>query len=339
MARFEETLSFSIENFYDIRYSTNIGKRIGEQINSDSAKIIRDIDTLDWEGSFDTVILGHTSVLSEAVNINYEKYIIDKCIEHHKQLFSCHDIRQYHDILKDISYYCPKIDEYAMTEFIKMHVIGRPILGIVGTGSSQGKFTLQLGLRQSLLKKGYKVAQLGTEPTAQLFGIDCVYPMGHESSVYTKGFGAVLKLNQMMGYLESKNPDLIIFGSQANTIPARVGGAQDYPVVQHELILGCQADAYILCISSDASINYIKRTIAYLENIYLSKVLAIVISPFSIGYRWSNISGAYKYIKQDEMDELTLKLTENFEIPAFSMKDGAVYDKLSEEVVCYFAEG
>ena len=45
------------------------------------------------------------------------------------------------------------------------------MLAIVGTSPSQGKYNLQLALRRRFLNDGYEIGQIGTEPTAQLFGM------------------------------------------------------------------------------------------------------------------------------------------------------------------------
>jgi len=292
---------------------------------------------LDWNDDFDTVILGHTSLLSEAIGMDLETYIINKCIENNKNIYSCRDIRDRDDIKSSkINYNCPSVDSIPESEFRKMHVIGRPIIGVVGTGGNQGKFTIQLGLRKELIRRGYNVGQIGTEPTALLFGMDAVYPMGHESAVYVKGFKAVMAINQMLGLIEKKDPDIIIFGSQSNTVPYHVGGPQDYPVVQHELLLGCQADAYILCINDDAPIDYIQRNISYLEGIFDSRVVALVVSPLSIKTRWSTINSSLRYISDDEMSNIIKDLKKNFSIPVLSMNDKFFYENITDLVINYF---
>ena len=54
-----------------------------------------------------------------------------------------------------------------------------PVVGVFGTSSQQGKFTLQLALRQKLIEQGYNVGQLGTEHHSALFGMDFSFPMGY----------------------------------------------------------------------------------------------------------------------------------------------------------------
>ncbi len=335
LARYEDLLDFKIVDFYDTKYSYNVGKVISESIDN---KIIKNILSLDWNSDFDTFILGHNSIISESIGIDIESYIVKKCIENNKNLFSCKDIRNKKEIREsNINLYCPHVDSIKKSEALQMHVMGCPVLGVVGTGPSQGKFTIQLGIRRELIKRGFNVGQLGTEPTAPLFGMDAVFPMGHESAVYVKGFDAIVAINQILGHIEEKEPDIIIFGSQSNTVPLHVGGSQDYPIVQHELLLGGQAEAYILCVSNDASLEYISRTISYLKGIYTSDVIAIAISPLSMVTRWSSINVKKELIDKSEVDKLANDLKERFPIPVLEMNHTNFYGEICDIIENYFS--
>lgn len=344
LARFSDMLDFKIHGFYDVKYSCQVGRSIYELQNIENHTIIKNIDTLNWDETFDTVILGHTNTLSQSLHRNLESEIIEKCIKHGKNLFSCRDI--YDKLPSQCNFeqfYCPSVPPINLTDKIniknskKMHVIGKPILAIVGTGSKQGKFTIQLGLRKELLNRGFSIGQLGTEPTAELFGMDCVYPMGFESSVHVRGFESVYAVNQMMGLIEQKNPDLIIVGSQAHSVPFQAGGLVEYPIPQHEFLLGVQSDAYILCVDDQSPIDYIERTVKYLESLAGGKVIAIVISPLSITYRWSTINNDMSLIKRHKIIAIKKSLSEHFEnIPVLTINK-RFYKILSDIVIDYFS--
>lgn len=143
--------------------------------------------------------------------------------------------------------------------------------------------------------------------------------------------------NHMMSYMDNKNPDIIMFGNQANTVPFHVGGPQDYPVVQHELILGCQADAYILCVSEDATMQYIKRIISYLEGVYNSKVIAVVLSTLSTKYRWSTVSSGYSEMSPCIKDKFMIELAQNFNLPIFALNDENLYYDLTDLIIEFFS--
>ena len=336
LARYEDMLQFQILGFYDTKYSGQVGYSVNilQKTNSKNEHIIQNIDKIDWGADFDTVILGHTSLISNAIGRDYEAEIISNCERYNKKLFSCRDIR---DMNPNIRYYSPHVDALQSKGIKRMHVFGCPVLGIVGTGTKQGKFSLQLSLRRELMELGYTVGQLGTEPTAQLFGMDAVYPMGHESAVAVKGFDAVFAVNQLMSHIEKKNPDIILFGSQSHTVTFIPGGPAYYPVCQQELLMGCQADAYILVVCVDNPIPYIGRNIAYLESILNAKVLALAVSPLSNNDRWSSLNNKLELICEDLQEEFCNKLYKEFGIPALSLQKKTEVKNLADICIDYFS--
>jgi len=342
LARFSDYLDFNIIGFYDSKYAGQIGRTvmsiIGNNLHGNDL-LIQNIDTIDWESNFDTIILGHVTELSQVCGKDYETEIIKKCKVYNKQIYSLRDIRT-HELIGDnkVKFYCPYIDQPTGPIINKMYSIGKPVLGVVGTSSRQGKFSLQIELKHEFKALGYNVGYLGTEPTSLLYGIDAVFPMGYESAVYTKGLSSVYAVNHLMGSIEKKQPDIIMFGSQSHTIPKYTGGLQHYPVVQHELLLGCQADAYILCISAEDSVEYIRRTISYLEGIYPSKVIALALSPLENTLRWSVLSHKKKLISK-EVEIMTLeKMREAFNMPVYSWNDYNQLKELAENCISYFSD-
>lgn len=340
LARYKSLLKFNIIDFYDSKYAGQISKKVSDILESGGQNdlSIKNIDSLDWSGNFDTVILGHISELSEVCGIDYEKIIIEKCIEHNKQLYSLRDIRTHSSLMDSLKYYCPYVELPNGSLINKMFCIGKPVLGIVGTSSRQGKFSLQIELRNFFEKQGYVVGYLGTEPTALLFGADAIYPMGYESSVYTKGLASVYVVNHLMGEIEKKQPDIILFGSQSHTIPKYIGGLKQYPIFQHELILGCQADAYILCVSVDDSVEYIHRTIMYLESIYSGKVIALALAPIESTLRWSVLSNKKNLILKEQAFEAITNFKTQLNIPVYSWNDTEQFQQLADLCVEYFAD-
>ena len=70
---------------------------------------------------------------------------------------------------------------------------------------------MQLELRKRLIDEGYQVGQLGTEPNALLFGLDCVYPVGYNRMVCLDEEEQIRYLNYKMNEIADGN-DLIIVG-------------------------------------------------------------------------------------------------------------------------------
>ena len=146
-------------------------------------------------------------------------------------------------------------------------------------------------MREILLKQGYNVGQIGTEPSAQLFGIDYCYPMGYNSSVYITGYDTIRYLNYIENDLCEQCKDIIIVGSQSGTVPYDFGNISQYTIPQYELLMGANPDCVILCINPFDEIDYIKRTVNYIESIIDCKVIALVVFPMTLNNNWLGIYG------------------------------------------------
>lgn len=185
----------------------------------------------------------------------------------------------------------------------KLRGIGRPIVGVMGTSSKQGKFSVQLLLRNYFINHGYNVGQLGTEPSSLLFGFDEVYPFGFESTVKISGLNAIAAINSMMGNIEDKSPDIIIVGSQSQTIPQNTGNLDLYVTYQYEFLYGTEPDAIVLCVNIFDDIEYIKRTISYLESIIHCKVIEIVLFPLNRTFMWGVLGNNAMQVPLDNLLE------------------------------------
>lgn len=95
-----------------------------------------------------------------------------------------------------------------------------PVLGVFGTSSQQGKFTLQLALRYELQKRGYKVGQIGTEHQSGCFGIDFTFPSGYglDKSLQIPMDFHIPLLRRVISEMDKSNYDLIIVGAQSGLL-------------------------------------------------------------------------------------------------------------------------
>lgn len=219
-----------------------------------------------------------------------------------------------------------------------LYRISKPVVGIFGTSSRQGKFTLQLKLREILLKQGYNVGQIGTEPSAQLFGIDYCYPMGYNSSVYITGYDTIRYLNYIENDLCKQCKDIIIVGSQSGTVPYDFGNISQYTIPQYELLMGANPDCVFLCINPFDEIDYIKRTVNYIESIIDCKVIALVVFPMTLNNNWLGIYGNKRPLKPEEYELLRTKLTKQFQIPIFCLGCENDMALLSDKLIDFFAD-
>ncbi len=121
-----------------------------------------------------------------------------------------------------------------------------PILGVFGTSSKQGKFTLQLMLRYELMERGYRVGQIGTEHQSCAFGIDFTFPSGYgaSSSLQMPLDYHIPLLRRVISQLDNQDFDTIIVGGQSGLMNP---DPYYYGCLPSELFLsGCLPDRVLL---------------------------------------------------------------------------------------------
>lgn len=314
----EDLINIQIEDYYDIRQSGKVNIEIRNILHgSDNKKTIKNIDTLDWESDFDTFILGHCAKYERMISYDIKDNIIENCVKHKKFVISFDDLEKYH--LDSSNAYYPYIDhrDVPYCNYGKMYLTNIPVLGIFGTSSKQGKYTLQLMLRRLFINDGYSVAQIGTEPTSILFGMDYVFPMGYNSTVRTKSNDNIMILNKFIHGCEEKSPDIIIVGSQSGTCPYNIYNLKLFTLPQIEFLLGTQPDLVVLSVNVCDNLEYISRTIKTIEGIVDCKVIAIVLFPRKVSERVEMISSL---IADEQYQEYKQSLVQLFNVPAFSLE-------------------
>jgi len=286
LVRFSSELSFELVDIFDVRHSARIGASTNALLNEECAKnfFIKNIETIVWD-DFDTFILGHTEeYMVTPVLKKIREDLISHILINNKNLYTFDDINSNIDGIKkykDNNIFFPHVNDNMKNQapFGKLHHQDKPVVGIFGTTSRQGKFTLQLKLRYELLHRGYNICQLGTEPSSLLYGMDIVFPSGYNSSVDLNLYDTVAYLNKLL-YKHSRHSDLIIVGGQSGLIPGAEGNLGYYNFSQLDLLYATLPDIVILCINSFDEIGIINRSIKFIEAATDCQVIALVLYPF-----------------------------------------------------------
>ena len=221
--------------------------------------------------------------------------------------------------------------------FGKLYRIAKPVLGVYGTSSSQGKFTLQLFLRDIFMKLGYKVGQIGTEPSSLLYGMDYVYPMGYNNTVYIHDYEVIRFLNDKLQKLCEKNVDIIITGSQSGIVPYDVGNIVQYSMPQIDFLLGTQPDVVVLCINPFDETYYIKRTLKCIEACGDCKVIGIVMFPMDLKNNWSGIYGQRERIDNEKFIRLSSEINIELKIPVYCLGNMDHMTQIAKDIIEYFS--
>lgn len=338
LIRYQNLLAFDIVDVYDSRYSTNIGATTDHLLKCENKKdfLIKNINNVCWD-NFDTLILGHLEELSNLTGkTELKNDLIKQAIANGKNIYSFDEINGYNN---DKIFY-PVIDKQSLppNRFGMLYRISKPIVGVFGTSSRQGKFTLQLKLRELFLERGYSIGQIGTEPSALLYGMDYVFPIGYNSSVHIVGFDVIRYLNHIINILCEKDNDMILLGSQSGTVPFDIGNIIQYNIPQYDFLVGTQPDIAILCINPFDDIDHIVRTIKFIESSVDCKVLSLVVFPITIKDDWSAVFGEKKPINDDEFISIKEKLSQLLKISVYNLGNKNDLNALTDEIINCFAD-
>lgn len=334
--RFPDMISFSIKGYYDVRQSGKVGRKLSSYYEgAGSNETIMDIEKVDFEG-IDTIILGHLDELNSVSQRDYRTELINKAIERKVNIYSFDPLEQYSEILisSGIEYFSPKItfDNVPNNSFGKLYKISKPVVGIFGTSSQQGKFSLQLALKRELEAKEYNVGTIGTEPHSLLFDFDIVFPMGYNSTVYLQNQEVVLYLNNAVNNLCLMGKEIILASSQAQTIPFYCNNLLEFPSLQYHFALGMKPDAIILCVNYFDEIDYIQNTVYMLKGLTDATIIAFVMNPMTLSNEWSNLKRKITY---EEFSQKAETLQEVFGIPVFLLGEESV-NELCQNIIDFF---
>lgn len=279
IVKFDNLLPFSLFGVYDTVKTGNVNRKI-KTYDENHEYIIQDKKSIPWDDNFDTVIIGHLEEYNAITGQNWLEIILPYCKKYKKKIY-CFDETPV--IPKDFD--SVQIDwphkEFIADKFGKLYDIYCPVLGIFGTGSKQGKYTLQLILRKMFLDKGYKLGQIGSEPSSLLFGMDDVFHFGYNKNFQMNNILFIEALNDSINNIQEKNVDIILAGCQSGTIPYGLTNIRNVTCKQIDFLIGINPDKVILCINIFDEIEYIKRTISFIESLCVCEVIATVVFPMT----------------------------------------------------------
>lgn len=334
--RFPEMLPFKIKGYYDVRQSGKVGRKLSSYYEKASDdETIMDIDKVDLEG-IDTIILGHLDELNAVFHHDYRAELINKAIENKVNIYSFDPLEQYLDMLNlsDIDFFYPRITskEVPNNSFGKLYKISKPVVGIFGTASQQGKFSLQLTLKKELESREYNVGTIGTEPHSLLFGFDIVFPMGYNSTVDVQNQEVVQYLNYAMNGLCLGGKEIILAASQAQTIPFYCNNLLEFPPLQYHFALGLKPDAIVMCINYFDEMDYIRNSVYTLKGLTDATLIAFVMYPMTYSNDWSNVKRKVTY---EEFNEKSEALQGLFNVPVYLLGEKFEGD-LCQKIIDYF---
>ena len=340
LIRYADLLDFEIVDVYDTKFSMTVGNTTTRVLKDEKVKnlTIKNIEKIDWD-SFDTLIMGHMFALEKVIrHPGFQKELLDTALAKGKKVYA------YDDLYRSLGYklsdklYFPIVTPNSIPyiPFEQLFKISKPVLGVFGTSSQQGKFTLQVRLREKFIKDGYKLGQIGTEPSALLYGMDYVYPMGYRSSVYVKEHDAVKHLNYITNALCEKGCDIIMVGSQSGSLSYDYTSLKILAIPTLNLLMGTVPDAIVLCVNPYDELEYVERTIAFLESFIHTKIVALVMFPMDLRENWNGTFQSKEPLREEKYVELKRLLENKFNRPVFKLGDEADETALYEKIIDFF---
>lgn len=332
--RYQNMLEFDIVSVYDSKYSGKVGTSTNNllKINSEQNYIIKNIEAIDYD-EFDLFVLGHTKELENYIgDIGLAKCIIEKCLKKNKVVYS---YDEYIEFLDNKNYYHPNIkwkDEY-LSPLGKLYRSSTPTIGVLGTTSKQGKFSLQLILREKFINDGYEIGQISSEPTGLLFGMDYCFPFGYSANTDVIRKKMVQYINKLLHSLDSSK-DVILVGSQSSTLPYDYGNIDDFTFSQIEFLFSTKPDCVVLCVNSFDKFTDIERTIKFIESSINTRVISLVVFPMKLRNELAGIYSESIRMNEEEKDVCLKKFRNIFDIPVFIL--GECMDELYEELLSFF---
>lgn len=351
LVRFADLLPFRIAGIADPAGRGLAGKDAGEVLGLGACglRIAPRLEAVCRDA--DTLILGHVDQLGRLQRRDLLRESVELALERRMNVFSFGPVRKtdYGDLHEKaqarglrLRYPDAPAEEVEQT-LARAPATPRvevPVLGVFGTSSSQGKFTVQLILRRKLLERGYKVAQLGTEPHAELFGMDLVFPSGYDSPL-------VLRLQDYAPYLDAKlrelcqlkQPDLILVGSQSGTIPYDPEELATCSPASLTFLCGTRPDACVLVVNSIDPEEYIADTLEALRVVGRAPAILLAMSDQEKEWRqaWGRGWIGQRRMGPSQIDGHLCRLEDRFDLPAVSILSPAGQERMVDIVLHHFA--
>ena len=102
--------------------------------------------------------------------------------------------------------------------------------------------------------------------------------------------------------------------------------------------MGSQPDAVVLCINPYDELDYIERSIRFLESSVDCKVIALCVYPMDVKKDWTSMYNRKEPLGDMEYQLLKDVLKDQFSIPVCRLGDADDMTDIYENVIAFFTE-
>ena len=110
-----------------------------------------------------------------------------------------------------------------------------------------------------------------------------------------------------------------------------------FPLKQFNFLMGTQPDCMVLCINPYDDLDYIRRTIFFLESSVAGKVIGLCIYPMDYKRDWTGMYHQKEVLSEAEIESLKNILLQEFNVPSYQLGNEADISSLYEEVIAFFS--
>lgn len=145
-------------------------------------------------------------------------------------------------------------------------------------------------------------------------------------------------VNNMLHNIEEDYPDIIITGTQAETVAASIACVENIPREQSYFLYGVNPDGFVLVCNYFDDVEYVVRTINYAEAINGSQVIAVVIFPVDNDLRWSVLGNKQLVVNEQELLNKKKQIEDMSNKKVYILGNKRDMQELFEDIITYFQE-
>ena len=211
--------------------------------------------------------------------------------------------------------------------------ITTPVIFVMSESENCGKFSVELGLRNALLEKGYNVSLVGSRKHGYLAGVHSVFPlMSEKIGEYEK----IKKFRQYIYDLEkTEDPDVFIIGVPGGLIPFNELFHNGYGIYPYMISQAIRPDFTILCMSHWERVNkaFFQRFEDILTYRFGSALNAIHISRMELDWQKSEHTMTETFSRYEGSLETALKEYKEAFAHSYDLMDSAQMDALADHII------
>lgn len=134
-----------------------------------------------------------------------------------------------------------------------------------------------------------------------------------------------------------KKVDIVLAGSQSGTITLDKGNLNFYQIFQYSFLLGISPDIVILCVNTYDNIDYIRRTICFIEAAGDCKVIALVLFPVEQKEHENNIGIDKVPMMREECLKYLKEFQVEFQRPVYQLNFESDMQLLFNNIIEYYS--